>query len=778
MSMKRRLQGISLLAVALALPLAMGACPSELDIDLIVNPNPAPADQVADPVFSPAGGSFQDSLDVTVSCATPGATIHYTLDSTVPSASNGRIYNGPIHLTETTTVRAVAFRDSLEPSDMVTAIYTRSAGKSLSIADATVACTLMQGQPGSIDIHCMVIATLCQVQSVTVDLSAVGGDAAQPLTRFGNYWSWFGTVTPATAGTRIITFTAAATDGVTASASVTTVVANASPSISEATAVGELVCYRTGMVTVSCVAADSDGTIQSVQADLSEIGGASAQALSLSGGTWSWTGPVTPGTSGLRLIRFTAVDDQGASGTGSATIIVAAPNADPSIGSVSVPAFLVCGEPNTVSLSCTATDSDGVVQSVTADLSAIGGAAGQHLTQSGNVWQWSGSVSPTAAGSQMITITATDNRGASTTTSRTIQVVLPPTISDPLASGSLSEGSKGTVTVSCVASDSDGTVASVTANLLAIGGSALQTLWISGDCYVWTGEVTPPNRGNWTITFTATDAQGVTASTTATIRVAAPNDAPTVSNASASGELVLNQTCTVTVTCDAADADGTIQYVTANLSAIGGPPALPLALIDGHWTWTGLVVPTLAGERTVTFTATDNVGGTGSGSANVTVLGSQPGSLAGTFAGDVTYNWALVLSGTSYPKAPFVRASTVTFSADFQPASLPIFFGSGGPLVVSLPTDGLQNPGDQSTVSMASGSITGTVVQVSRSATGFRIDLNLEIVLTSGTLTGTYQWEGTLVSDNEISWSETTLLDVGASGICISVTSAWTLERR
>ncbi|HOD42981.1 MAG TPA: chitobiase/beta-hexosaminidase C-terminal domain-containing protein, partial [Candidatus Wallbacteria bacterium] len=47
---------------------------------------------VADPVFSPAAGNFDAAQTVTITCATEGASIKYTLDGSTPSASNGLTY--------------------------------------------------------------------------------------------------------------------------------------------------------------------------------------------------------------------------------------------------------------------------------------------------------------------------------------------------------------------------------------------------------------------------------------------------------------------------------------------------------------------------------------------------------------------------------------------------------------------------------------------------------------------------------------------------------------
>ena len=79
--------------------------------------------QVADPVLLPASCFFSPSTNVTISCATSGATIRYTLDGTEPTASSAA-YSAPIALSATTTVKARAFAANKDPSDIVFATYT------------------------------------------------------------------------------------------------------------------------------------------------------------------------------------------------------------------------------------------------------------------------------------------------------------------------------------------------------------------------------------------------------------------------------------------------------------------------------------------------------------------------------------------------------------------------------------------------------------------------------------------------------------------------------
>jgi hypothetical protein len=70
---------------------------------------------VGAPELSPNGGTFEDSVTVSVSSPTPGAEIHYTTDGSEPTESSP-LYSGAFVLTATTTVRARAFHPGMLPS--------------------------------------------------------------------------------------------------------------------------------------------------------------------------------------------------------------------------------------------------------------------------------------------------------------------------------------------------------------------------------------------------------------------------------------------------------------------------------------------------------------------------------------------------------------------------------------------------------------------------------------------------------------------------------------
>ena len=81
---------------------------------------------VAAPTFSPAACTFtQRPFQVSLSCATEGASIYYTTDGSTPAANNGTLYtpSSPIVLTNTTTVKAIAVLNDVA-SNVAVATYT------------------------------------------------------------------------------------------------------------------------------------------------------------------------------------------------------------------------------------------------------------------------------------------------------------------------------------------------------------------------------------------------------------------------------------------------------------------------------------------------------------------------------------------------------------------------------------------------------------------------------------------------------------------------------
>lgn len=93
--------------------------------------------RVAPPAFSPPPGSYSGEQSVEMVTSTPGATIRYTTDGSTPSAANGTVYAGPITLTSTTNLRAIAIKSGLADSPAVQGNYAISRQQVLFIASLT-----------------------------------------------------------------------------------------------------------------------------------------------------------------------------------------------------------------------------------------------------------------------------------------------------------------------------------------------------------------------------------------------------------------------------------------------------------------------------------------------------------------------------------------------------------------------------------------------------------------------------------------------------------------
>ncbi|MDB5048556.1 MAG: hypothetical protein JWO30_1627 [Fibrobacteres bacterium] len=81
--------------------------------------------KVATPVATPGTSSFNSQLAVTLSSATPDVKIYYTTNGNAPD-SNSTLYTGPIPITTSTTVKAIAYKIGWTKSDVMTAVYTKN----------------------------------------------------------------------------------------------------------------------------------------------------------------------------------------------------------------------------------------------------------------------------------------------------------------------------------------------------------------------------------------------------------------------------------------------------------------------------------------------------------------------------------------------------------------------------------------------------------------------------------------------------------------------------
>lgn len=94
----------------------------------------APETACETPTFDPAAGEYEGAQNVTISCATEGATIYYTTDGTDPDNTKSEF--DPLHpivVNTNTTIRAIAIKTGLLNSAIAEAAYTFVAGPEVTL---------------------------------------------------------------------------------------------------------------------------------------------------------------------------------------------------------------------------------------------------------------------------------------------------------------------------------------------------------------------------------------------------------------------------------------------------------------------------------------------------------------------------------------------------------------------------------------------------------------------------------------------------------------------
>ena len=161
----------------------------------------------ATPTFSVAGGTYSSTQTIKISDTTPGATIYYTINGAIPTTSSTK-YTGPVTVSSTETLKAIATAGGYSTSGVATATYTINTGSS------TIA--VVSGSPqttpyGSAFANSLVVlvkdAGGNPVTGATVTFSGVG-------LSFSNM-----TATTGSNGEASVTVTAVAAGNLTASAS-------------------------------------------------------------------------------------------------------------------------------------------------------------------------------------------------------------------------------------------------------------------------------------------------------------------------------------------------------------------------------------------------------------------------------------------------------------------------------------------------------------------------------------------------------------------------------
>jgi hypothetical protein len=92
---------------------------------------------VSAPTFTPAPGAYIEHVDVAMASGTSGTAIHYTTNGSTPTAAS-TVYTAPLHLHETTTIKAIAIKDGTS-SSVTQAVYSIQTGAFDQIFEAEAA---------------------------------------------------------------------------------------------------------------------------------------------------------------------------------------------------------------------------------------------------------------------------------------------------------------------------------------------------------------------------------------------------------------------------------------------------------------------------------------------------------------------------------------------------------------------------------------------------------------------------------------------------------------
>lgn len=78
---------------------------------------------VKDVILSQKRGFYQKPFKLKMATKTEGADIRYTLDGSPPGPENGEVYNGPIEVSQTSVIRAAAFKEGYHTPEVKTRTY-------------------------------------------------------------------------------------------------------------------------------------------------------------------------------------------------------------------------------------------------------------------------------------------------------------------------------------------------------------------------------------------------------------------------------------------------------------------------------------------------------------------------------------------------------------------------------------------------------------------------------------------------------------------------------
>jgi PKD repeat protein len=364
-------------------------------------------------------------------------------------------------------------------------------------------------------------------------------------------------------------------------------------------------------------------------------------------GSYAWTfgdggtatGPTATHTfaaAGTYDVTLTVTDNEGGTASLTKQVVATAPNVPPTA------AFTSTAHDLDLSVDASgSSDSDGTIASYAwtfGDGETASGATATHQYAAG--------------GSYDVTLTVTDNKGASTNVTKKVTVT-PPNVAPTAAFTSTGAALTKSFDASG-SSDSDGTIASYA--------------WAFGDGETGSGSTvdhTYATAGTYDVELTVTDDDGATKSVTKSVVVSPPNAAPHAVFTSTKNELVLSVDGS-----DSTDSDGTVDSYAWEFGD-GGTGTGKTAT---H-TYPG------AGTYTVKLTVTDDDGSKNSLSKDIVITGPPAPFAVDAFNRTTTGGWGNADLGGTWVKS----GSATNFAVGNGTGTIRMGSAGAGPSI-SLPT--------------------------------------------------------------------------------------------
>ncbi len=131
---------------------------------------------VANPTFNPPAGTYTEAQNVSITCQTQGAEIRYSLDGSNPTETS-LLYTNPISISEDTTLKARAFKENFQASQVVVAVYEF---ETLVVANPTF------NPPAGLYTEAQNVSITCQTQGAEIRYSLDGSNPTETSLLYTN----------------------------------------------------------------------------------------------------------------------------------------------------------------------------------------------------------------------------------------------------------------------------------------------------------------------------------------------------------------------------------------------------------------------------------------------------------------------------------------------------------------------------------------------------------------------------------------------------------------